>query len=172
MSVFRKKQWSPYAAGALAGLLLCLSVLVAGKYIGASTTFVRASGLVETAFAPEYVSQNAYFVSKKVRIDWQMMFVIGIVLGSLLSSKLSGDFRSAPVPPMWEKKFGPGRSKRFIAAFVGGVIAVFGARLAGGCPSGHGLSGLVQMSISGYLSLICFFGAGVIVARQLYGKGE
>lgn len=172
MGVFRRKSWSPYAAGALTGLLLCLSVLFVGKYLGASTTFVRAAGLIEKSVAAEHVAGNKYFASKKVRIDWQMMLVVGIVLGALWSSKLSGDFKSTAVPPMWEKRFGAKRSKRFTAAFAGGVIAILGARLAGGCPSGHGLSGLAQMSISGYLSLIFFFGAGIIVARLIYGKGE
>jgi hypothetical protein len=47
MNVLREKTWSPYAAGALAGLLLILSVFISGKYFGASTTFVRAAGLIE-----------------------------------------------------------------------------------------------------------------------------
>ena len=41
MNVFREKTWSPYAAGALAGLLLVLSVFLTGKYFGASTTRFR-----------------------------------------------------------------------------------------------------------------------------------
>ena len=56
MNVFRRKKWSPYAAGALAGILLVLSVLAAGKYFGASTTFVRAAGFAEQAVAPDKVA--------------------------------------------------------------------------------------------------------------------
>ena len=132
MGVFRRNSWSPYAAGALTGVLICLSVLVAGKYLGASTTFVRVAGMVEKTFVPEYVSANPYFVKTKIKLDWQMMLVVGIVLGAFWSSKLSGQFKGTPVPPMWEKKFGPDRTRRYMTAFLGGVIAMFGARMAGG----------------------------------------
>ena len=172
MGVFRKTRWSPYAAGALTGLLICLSVLVADKYLGASTTFVRAAGIIERAVAPESVSAMPYFVKTKIKVDWQMMLVVGIVFGALFSSRMSGDFKSTQVPPMWRSRFGPSRARRFFCAFFGGIIALFGARLAGGCPSGHGLSGLAQMSVSGYVSLIFFFAAGMLTARILYGKGE
>jgi len=73
-----------------------------------------------------------YFVKKKVKIDWQWMFVVGVFLGSLLSSKISGDYRKTALPPMWETKFGPNRTKRWVIAFIGGIIAMFGARMAGG----------------------------------------
>ena len=44
-------------------------------------------------------------------------------------------------------------------------------RLAGGCPSGHGLSGLSQLAVSGFVALAFFFGGGWVTARLLYGKG-
>ena len=44
-------------------------------------------------------------------------------------------------------------------------------RLADGCPSGHGLSGMMQMSVSGLVALALFFGVGVVVARLVYGGG-
>jgi len=132
MRVFRKKSWSPYAAGALTGLILCLSVLIAGKYLGASTTFVRAAGILERAVAPEAVAEMPYFIRTKIKVDWQMMLVAGIVIGAFFSALWSGDFKTTPVPPMWEKAFGAGKARRYFAAFFGGVIAMFGARLAGG----------------------------------------
>lgn len=132
MGVFRRRSWSPYAAGALTGLILCLSVLIAGKYLGASTTFVRAAGLFERAVASEAVAEMPYFVKTKIKVDWQMMLVIGIIVGAFFSSRWSGDFKSTPVPPMWEKSFGAGKGRRYFTAFFGGIIAMFGARLAGG----------------------------------------
>ncbi len=127
-----EKEWSPYVAGALVGVLICLSVLIAGKFIGVSTTFVRSAGMIEKIFAPEHVMNNEYFMSKKVRIDWQWMLVVGIFFGSLLSSKISGDFKLTYIPPMWENRFGSSFAKRWLTAFIGGLIAMFGARLAGG----------------------------------------
>ena len=54
--------WNPYLAGALSGVLIILSVWVAGKYLGASTTFVRTAGMIEAVFSPERLQQMPYFV--------------------------------------------------------------------------------------------------------------
>ena len=124
--------WSPYLAGALSGLVLIFSVLIAGKYFGASTSFVRSAGMIEELVAPERVSQLAYFKSKIPKIDWQWMFVIGIFLGSLISSLTSTSFRWQALPDMWKSRFGSSVGKRAIVAFLGAVVAMFGARLAGG----------------------------------------
>jgi len=126
------KGWSPYIAGALTGLLLIFSVWVAGKYVGASTTFVRGAGFVERTFAGEHVATTEYFKKEMPKIDWQWMFVVGIFFGSLIAAKTSKSFRWQGVPTMWEGRFGPNRTKRAIVAFLGGTIAMFGARLADG----------------------------------------
>ncbi|MBU1041275.1 MAG: YeeE/YedE family protein [Proteobacteria bacterium] len=168
----RSKPWNPYIAGALAGLLLVLSVWVAGKYFGASTTFVRAAGMMEQTVAAERVASMPYFMKETPKIDWQWMFVVGIALGSCAASFLSGTFRLQAVPDRFAARFGPGLGKRFGVAFLGGAVAMFGARLADGCPSGHGLSGTLQLAASGYVALICFFVGGAVVARLLYGKGR
>jgi len=124
--------WSPYLAGALSGLVLVLSVLIAGKYLGASTSFVRSAGMIEELFAPERVARLAYFESKTPEIDWQWMFVFGIFLGSLISSVTSASFRWQALPDMWKNRFGSSLGKRAIVAFLGAAVAMFGARLAGG----------------------------------------
>jgi hypothetical protein len=126
------KGWNPYVAGALVGLLLVFSVWFTGKYVGASTTFVRAAGYVERIFDPGRVAALEYFKKEAPKIDWQFLFVIGIFFGSLIASATSKSFRVQAVPSMWESRFGPSKLKRGIVAFVGGAIAMFGARLADG----------------------------------------
>ncbi len=126
------KGWNPYLAGALTGLLIIFSVWFTGKYIGASTTFVRSAGFIEKIFASERVSKMEYFIKELPKIDWQWMFVTGIFFGSLISAITSKSFRFQAVPTMWEGRFGPNKSKRAITAFAGGIIAMFGARLADG----------------------------------------
>ncbi len=170
--------WSPYLAGALAGLLALASALattaVLGKtsYLGTSTTFVRAAGLVEKQVAPEHVTANAYFTKEKVRVEWQFMLVFGIFLGAALSSLTDKSFKLEGVPPTWAQRFGNSVAKRAVWAFLGGAVAMFGVRLADGCPSGHGLSGLMQLSASGFLALALFFGVGVLCAHLLYRGGR
>jgi hypothetical protein len=126
------KAWNPYLAGALSGLVLVLSVWVAGKYFGASTTFVRSAGMIESIFSSERVATLEYFIKEAPKIDWQWMFVLGILIGSVIAATASGSFRWQAVPDMWERRFGSSRMKRGTVAFVGGLIAMFGARLADG----------------------------------------
>lgn len=167
--------WSPYLAGALLGLLAIASAYATtqwlGKtsYIGASTTFVRAAGILEQTVDADHVAETEYFVETKVHIDWQFMLVIGIFAGALVSSATDKSFKLESVPPRWEKRFGPCTGKRAVGAFAGGVIAMIGARMADGCPSGHGLSGMMQLSASAFVALMLFFGVGAFVARFFYG---
>jgi len=132
MSVSQGKGWSPYLAGALSGLVSVFSVWLSGKFLGASTSFVRTIGLLESLVAPERVAALPYFVKTVVRLDWQWMFVVGILLGAFVAAKLFDDFRWQAVPPMWERRFGASGVKRGLVAFGGGAVAMFGARLAGG----------------------------------------
>ncbi len=132
METNKDKGWSPYLAGGVSGVVLILSVWVAGKYFGASTTFVRSAGLIEKLFSAGRVAGMEYFVKETPKIDWQWMFVVGIFIGSLISSAASNTFRWQAVPNMWERQFGPSRILRGLVAFSGGLIAMFGARLADG----------------------------------------
>lgn len=127
-----KNYWSPYVAGAFAGLVLVLSVWITGKYFGASTSFVRSVGLIEKIFNAECVSQIEYFTKTTPKIDWQWMFVIGVLFGSLIAAKMFGTFKMQAVPDMWHGQFGPNVILRGIVAFIGGTVAMFGARLADG----------------------------------------
>jgi hypothetical protein len=73
-----------------------------------------------------------YFVKTAPKIEWQWMFVLGIFFGSLAASKFSKTFKLQAVPDMWQDRFGSGITGRAIVAFFGGLVAMFGARLAGG----------------------------------------
>ena len=133
----RKRIWNPYIAGALAGALLVLSVLVAGQFLGASTTFARGASVVEKAVGID-PSQFEYFTTSEGKYgpgslpNWQLLFVVGIIVGAFIASKLSGEFKIQAVPDMWRERFGLTPVKRGIFAFVGGAIGLVGARLAGG----------------------------------------
>jgi hypothetical protein len=126
------KGWNPYIAGALTGLLLVFSVWFTGKYVGASTTFVRTAGFIEMVFDAERVAMMDYFIKEVPKIDWQWMFVVGIFFGSFIAAATSKTFRWQAVPTMWECRFGSDKTRRAATAFIGGTIAMFGARLADG----------------------------------------
>lgn len=168
--------WNPYLAGVLVGFLAIASAFITTMllqktaYLGASTTFVRAAGLIEQAFSPEAVSLKEYFVETKIVVDWQFMLVVGIALGAFLSSMADKSFLLESVPPLWKERFGPSVMKRALGAFFGGIVAMVGARLADGCPSGHGLSGMMQLSMSAFVALFLFFSVGALVAHIVYKR--
>lgn len=166
--------WNPYLVGLLIGILAIVSAYattqIMGKtnYFGASTTFVRAAAFLEQTVAADYVSANEYFTKTKIRVDWQFMLIIGIFLGAMISSLTGKTFKLEKVPPLWEKRFGPSIGKRAVVAVLGGIVAMIGARMADGCPNGHGLSGIMQLSMSSFVAMVMFFGIAVIVARLVY----
>ena len=96
--------------------------------------------------------------------------VLGIFLGALISSATDRSFKLERLPPAWGQRFGPSLTKRALGAILGGIIAMMGARMADGCPSGHGLSGMMQLSVSGFLAMTMFFIVGVLVAALVYGR--
>jgi len=162
-------RWSPYVVGVGIGLLSWLTWLISSKPLGCSTTFARTAGMIEKAVRGEQVAQKPYYQKVKPVIDWQWMLVVGMVIGAFVSALISGDFALRWVPSRWAAAFGSGVGLRLVVALVGGVLLGFGARWAGGCTSGHGISGTMQLAVSSWISAICFFIGGIIAAYVLYG---
>lgn len=163
---------NPYVGGVLVGLLAILSTylstLLIGdtKFFGTSTTFAKIAGIFEKMMFSNL--SNEYFDKIKLNLDWQFFFVIGIFLGSLITSFLSGSFKLELVPPIFMERFGNNFILRAILAFVGGIFVAFGARLADGCPSGHGLSGMMQLALSSVFAVSIFFISAIIFANLIY----
>ena len=82
----------------------------------------------------------------------------------------SRTFRWEKVPATWSQQFGSSSAKRLIAAFLGGVIIMYGARMAGGCTSGHGISGSLQLALSSWTFFLTMFAAGIVTALVLFHK--
>jgi hypothetical protein len=126
--------------------------------------------MLESLVAAEHVTANSYFAKVRPAIDWEWMLIVGLALGAFVSSRLSGDRPSKDPAPIWQRRFGKSRSTRYIVAFIGGVVLMFGARLAGGCTSGHGISGSLQLALSGWVFFASLFASGLATAALLYGK--
>lgn len=167
MWIFLKKErWSPYAAGMLIGLLATASLILFNKTIGTSVTFVKMAALFWYLFDPSHVQNSPYYqqyLQNKAWIDWQVMLVIGIFLGAYLSRRMGQKTPRVSYAPSVPKK-------RLIQAFIGGIIVMFGARLAGGCTSGHAISGGTQLSLSGWLFMMGVFALGIPTAFLMYRK--
>jgi uncharacterized membrane protein YedE/YeeE len=169
MAFLTDVSWSPYVAGIGIGVLSWLSFLISGKPIATSTTFARAGGMIEELITGDKPSERAYYQKIKLKINWQWMLVIGVVIGSFLSAILSGDFKVGVwVPSLWASAFGDSALLRVFVAIAGGIILGFGSRFAGGCTSGHGISGTLQLAVSSWISAIFFFIGGIITAHIIF----
>ena len=161
-------RWSPYVVGIGIGLLSCVSFLLSDKPIGCSTAFSRTSGMIERLFRGGKVVEKAYYQKFAPSIDWEWMLVIGIFIGGFLSAQLSGQFQAEWVPAKWASTFGNSFFSRWFVALIGGIVMGVGARWAGGCTSGHGISGTLQLAVSSWLAVLCFFAGGVATALILF----
>jgi uncharacterized membrane protein YedE/YeeE len=169
MGFLTEARWSPYVVGIGIGILSWLSFLISRKPIACSTTFAKASGMLERLFRGKEVALKPYYNKITLAVDWQFMLVLGIIVGSLISALLSGDFGWQWVPQLWSSAFGSNPLLRLIVALVGGVFLGFGARWADGCTSGHGISGTLQLAVSSWISAICFFVGGILTAHIIFG---
>ncbi len=162
------ERWSPYAVGVGIGILSWITFLFSDKPIGCSTAFARTSGMLERLFRGRKVTEKPYYKKFPPEIDWEWMLVLGILGGAWFSATISGQFRWVWVPSRWAEAFGPLFATRWVAALVGGMILGFGARWAGGCTSGHGISGTLQLAVSSWIAALCFFIGGIATAKVLF----
>ncbi len=106
-------------------------------------------------------------------IGWEPFSDIGTLMGAFFAAvfltRRYTSFRNI-IPPSWAERFGNNQAVRFLGSFGGAYLMLFGARMAGGCASGHILSGGIQMALSGWEFAIAVFASMLIVGRIYYRK--
>jgi uncharacterized membrane protein YedE/YeeE len=166
---FTMATWSPYIVGAGIGVLIWTVFLLSDRPLGCSTAYAKTAGMVESAISRRKTEAMPYYRMFTPTVDWQWMLIVGVVIGAFLSAFLSGTFRVTIVPSVFAEAFGTAPNFRFIIALGGGMLMGLGARWAGGCTSGHGISGTLQLSVASWVAAICFFAGGILVAGLIYG---
>lgn len=180
----------------LGGTLLAvafLSAVLFVKPIGVSTQFVIADAIVWDQINPDiiqkdtnsktgYTSSNAYLAKSGGKyaantanpFNYSFVFVLAMMAGAFLSSKFAGDKPQSTtekaMPEVWADHKGTDVRKRYVWAFIAGFTVLFGARLAGGCTSGHMMSGMMQTALSGYLFALGAFATAIPLAIIFYKK--
>lgn len=160
--------WSPYLVGAGIGLLSWLTFYFSDKPIGASSFYAQIAGFIGKLVAPHHTQSLTFFKDKPPRVNWEFVFVVAVIAGGAIAALTGDEFTNEWLPPMWEARFGDSISLRAVIGFLGGVFMALGARLAGGCTSGHGISGTMQLNPGSWITAICLFIAGVAVAIPLF----
>jgi len=162
----RARRWSPYASGALLGLVVAYSEVFCGRPIAASGAFDRLAAWPGRWLFP--TSQYYRFVMSP-GITWQVWLVVGLLAGSFASGRLSGEARWRWLPDsQWKERFGPNRSLRLALAFAGAVLVQLGAGIAGGCTSGLAISGGAALSPAAFLFMGGMFAGGIPTAWIWY----
>jgi hypothetical protein len=167
---------SPKVAGLLLGLLVILATALV-KPFGVSTQYVVTDAIVLHKTAPTLAESNKYIAKYGEKEDWGVgygwMLVFGMFLGSGVAAVATHRFRQrkdAAMSEMWTAQFGNHKAKRFVQAFIGGLLLLFGARFAGGCTSGHMISGISQLAVGSFVFGVAIFISGIITAKMLYRK--
>jgi uncharacterized membrane protein YedE/YeeE len=134
----------PVFGGVLIGLAQAASVLIAKKPLGVSTAYEDIGkmfwGLVKGHSFPGL--QNSIFVASA--------FGAASVIGRLLPQVVENFPIDNMMPPL--------------ASLIGGMTLVFGARVAGGCTTGHGISGMSSLGASSFVTIFTMFGGGLMTA--------
>ncbi|CEG08670.1 putative inner membrane protein [Afipia felis] len=166
MYALTSKAWSPYAAGLIIGLLQIPAFLLIETALGASSAYVTVGGAAVSLIDPsllvnDYVAKHVAITAKNL---WQVAMVGGIAIGAFISMKMSGAQRE-PISPIWTRALGSSScAVRYAVAFSGGFLMLFGARIADGCTSGHGLSGIAQLSVGSTIAVFAMFVGGIATA--------
>jgi uncharacterized protein len=146
---------------AVLNAVVFLSVLT-NRIIGASTAYPYVADLVTGN------TGNDYFSKIKVPGHWEVLFLTGAFISGIVISLLRKEFKITLIHSNWEKYKGNSATKRIIWSFIGGFILIFGARMAGGCTSGHILSGGMQLAVSSLVFAAFVFGGLLLTGKYFY----
>ncbi|XP_019623167.1 PREDICTED: uncharacterized protein LOC109469179 isoform X4 [Branchiostoma belcheri] len=153
-SALELRAWPPYLSGMLAGSVQGVLVLTLGDVIGSSTSYAALASLVLVTEKMERLSPYLRSYKRSPAAWAQVLFCLSSVLGGFLSASFSGAYGTVP-------------GVTGLAAYLGGVIMVFGARTASGCTSGHGLSGSGILFLLSFVVLPAMYLGGVLTAAVM-----
>ncbi len=154
--------------GFLFGLVSAASIALWGP-IGVSGTYPRLVGAALRRVAPGWAGTNAALMDMGEPAKPETFLVLGLLIGGFVASRLS---RQLPPAPTAIHLGETSLAARYRDAFFGGFLIIFGARLAGGCTSGHIISGITQLSVSGMVFGAGVFATGIVTARLLQRGGR
>ena len=109
-----------------------------------------------------------YFNKIKTPGNWELIFLAGAFLAGLFISLIKKEFKLTLIHDNWKKFKNNSNGSRIAWSFIGGFILIFGARMAGGCTSGHILSGGMQLAFSSLTFAVFVFTGLLLTGRFFY----
>lgn len=148
MDILKNLDWLIY--GIIIGLFVPVTLLIGNKQFGVSSVLQNlCSSLIPKT---KFVFKNYDFKKH----EWKIYFVIGIVFGGFLATNIVESSTVLLLPNYYYSYEG------IWILFIGGLLVGFGARYAGGCTSGHSITGLSMLQLSSLVATISFFIGGLI----------
>jgi len=167
MSLFNRPEKAyvqPYLAGAILGVVLFLAFLLTGNGLGSSGATSRLDAALVDAVAPAHVDNTPYLLKmaggdKNPLDDWIVPVFFGALLGGFTSGLRNGrlKFTTTKGPNISDRK-------RWVMSFLGGVVFLYGARMARGCTSGQALSGGATLAAGSWVIMLCIFAGAYLLA--------
>jgi uncharacterized membrane protein YedE/YeeE len=153
--------WPWWAAGIGIGLVVVALAALANRPLAVTSGVGNAVARV---------SRLPYFGRTEYRAEnrWRLEFVLGIVGGAAIAALLAGRLGGEA---MGSVAFQLGRPSQAVLLLAGGTLMGFGARLAGGCTSGHAIQGTALLQPASMVSTAFFMGLGALTVAALYAVG-
>ena len=150
------KPWPWWLSGILIGFTVPLLYILAGKAFGISTSLQQAGAMCAPHSKLEYLSKH----DRKANM-WTIVFAVGIAIGSFIATR----FLSAEPMTFLPQEFSSVSGA--MKLLVGGFLVGFGTRYAGGCTSGHSITGIANFNWPSLLATVFFFVGGLAVTWGL-----
>jgi hypothetical protein len=141
-----------YVAGPLLGLLVVGLLWAINKPLGA------LGGYIDTV---QWVERPA------AALSWRVLFLFGIVIGGTLSALAAGALQPTFTYGSFTSSIGTTLAREGTILAAAGVLIGYGARLGGGCTSGHGMCGTAMGSPASMVATMTFMGTAVVAANML-----
>ena len=174
--------WPWYVGGPLIAITMFV-LLYLGKNFGMSSnlrTICTMCGADKTA---------SFFKFDWKTQKWNLLVMIGAIIGGFIASNYLGAGQAPSLNPQTiaqleqmginsagkayvpSEFFGDGamqHPKVIALLVVGGLLVGFGARYAGGCTSGHSISGISNLQVPSMIATVGFFVGGIIMIHFIF----
>jgi uncharacterized protein len=173
-----RNPWPWYVAGPLIGVTVPLLLFLGNKNFGISSNLRHVCAIC-------FPSKIPFFQYDWQRERWNLFFAFGILLGGFFAAYFLADGRNILVHPALATELASygindfselypveimglddiATLKGFLLLVVGGFLVGFGTRYAGGCTSGHSITGISMLQVPSIIATICFMVGGMVVAN-------
>lgn len=148
--------WSPWISGALIGLMVPALYLIVGRRFGVSSSLRHLGSMCLPNSKAEYLRLHSWREH-----SWNLVFIGGLMVGAFVGWQFLSETPLDILPQSAQSAGGVGR------LFLGGILVGFGTRYAGGCTSGHTISGIASLNVPSMVATAAFFAGGLITTWGL-----